>query len=427
MKRRQGIAIVVVLLVMAIMAVVAVGITTMGLGNLTLTGSTVNSERAIYAAEAGVNHALVELKANPTTFAALPGTFNVGSGTDLKYTVQVFRGPLSPPASPVEVPGGHIYLQGTGILPSGVSRRVGVMVRFGSSPWIYAGFAANKISVKQRSFVQSYDSTLGLVSRGTIPNMAHLGSNLVDVDAIVVDDSSVDGTGYSAPAAPPGAISLINGGTIAGTTSMASPITLPLVGLPTDPDPTKLKMPVDPTGGGFPVVVVDDLGDLALPPFNAALPGVLPQGTYEKLEIIGDFDVVLEDGGVYTFGDIVINGNNASVGAPPAATTGVEVWVENKLEIADGSLVNPTSQPSKMAIKVMNGPVTIKDKRSSAFYTVYAPSADVSIVGRSALFGGAVANNLTVDDRSGLIYDVQLQGISTPGVNVLVVTGRDRM
>ncbi|MCE7868789.1 hypothetical protein DYH09_00250 [bacterium CPR1] len=424
MRRKQGIAIVVVLLVMAIMAAVAVGITTLGLGNLSLTGSTVNSERAVYAAEAGVHHALAELKSNPG-LASLPGTFNVGSGTDLRYTVEIFRGALSPPASPVEVPANHVYVLGTGILPSGVTRRVGVMVGSGGSPWIYAGFAANKIAIKQSSQVQSYDSALGLVSIGTIPNVAHLGSNLVDVDAILVDGSSVDGTGYSAPAAPPGAISLINGGTIAGTTSMGALLDLPLVGLPSDPDATKLKMPADPTGTGMPSVVIDDAGDLSAPPFIT--PGVLPSGTYEKIEILGNFVVTLEDGGTYTFGDIVINDANASIEAPVGASLGIKVWVENKLEIADGSVVNPSAQPSMMDIKVMNGPVTIKDRKSAAFYTVYAPAADVTIVDHCALLGGVVANNLTVDDFARLIYDVQLQGVSTPGVTTMVVKGRDRM
>ncbi len=135
----NSLAIALMVLVVLVVMVVAVGI--LGSQHLNLVKSNLRSTTAVYAAEAGIAAALVELKANPGWSAGFQNVDDLEGEWDPRYSVSVTNnnlggGVMTAPDG-TEVPAGCVYLLATGTCQGVQPRRVAVMLTAGGGAFRY--------------------------------------------------------------------------------------------------------------------------------------------------------------------------------------------------------------------------------------------------------------------------------------------------
>ncbi|MEW6281961.1 MAG: hypothetical protein AB1758_25375, partial [Candidatus Eremiobacterota bacterium] len=337
MRRRRGIALVVVLLALLLLGVIAGGMAAVGSHTLQLSRSNLEGDQALLAADAGAWRTAGELVRND----AFPGYSPLAlPTTGATYEVSVTKGPGTAPNG-AAVPSGMCYVLSTGQFGQTV-RQVGLLLQLSTSSFPTAAFAAEEIDLVDESEVDTWDSSQGRYPAGGQPGKGNIGTNSMLPRSIrIEDESKVDGTAYVPAGAPPNAVRVIDESTLVGGVGTLPQLRpLPPVVLPADPSTA-------------PSIRVDR--DVTLAP-----------GVYG--------DVSLEDGavlaltsGTYVFRSISLD-DASTIGLPRDLTTPAEVYVQNRLEIIDGSILNSSALPAKLKFYVQQGPVVLDDDSGSAFF-----------------------------------------------------------
>lgn len=106
----------------------------------------------------------------------------------------------------------------------------------------------------------------------------------------------------------------------------------------------------------------------------------------------------------------------------------VDVFVEDWLGFAPGTIINPSSKPTKLAFWACSSPATPQTWYVSggpgAFYSVYAPNHHIEVItgGGSAnnhIYGALVGQSLVMPSVMRLHYDAALTRIPNSKLNVL--------
>lgn len=168
MLSRRAMAIAMTLMVLALMLVILAAVVGLGRQHLGLMGANVRGVTAAYAAEAGIQSALAELKVNPAWTAGLTN-HPLGGERAPRVTVEVvnnFLGATPRQASDgTSVPPGLTYLMATGTCDAGSPRLVAVMLGRGTGwnfPYVLS--TAASMDIKAGADIQGALKSNGNIS-----------------------------------------------------------------------------------------------------------------------------------------------------------------------------------------------------------------------------------------------------------------------
>lgn len=441
MKKRSGIAIILILMVLGILGVVAGGMVSVGLGNLTQSGVQLNSERAYYAAEAGLAVTLTRIKGDPNYEGTSSPETLVGSAEE--FEAIVYKPGDSPLPAGVFLPSSkHRFVMATGISRNGTRRQVGCMVKIDRILFRHAILARNQIQLYEDSLVDYYHSGGAPVTGSNLADIKTLSSSSATVQ--VLSGSVVKGRAIVPPSWWGGTVDTgwgWGGGTIEGGTVYSS------AGETLNP----VDLPSDPASAPGLTLNAATVASGTLPPTAPPTATIdnevvtLPPGVYGDLNIQDGVTVNLEDGGLYVFNSITM-GTNTGLGLvrddpTDPALSPVTVYVANSFTSTGGAVVNETLKPPLLNLLVKSGNVTLNSTASwsrygtvinetTGYYTVYAPNSQVTIQGPDGapagegghLFGAVIANRMFMTEGVSLSYDLALRETEAGPPNMEIVS-----
>lgn len=377
-SRRRGVTLVAGLLIITVLVSLTSAMVVLGSGNLAGSYQSVQSDQAVYAAEAGAWRAAKELALNsswtpPTTNTTLPATQS-------QFLVKLYSAGAVTPQG-VTVPGGLTYILSTGAVQSGKTKQVGMMIKTGVGALNYAALTVNGILVDGGSGIDSRDP----VTNAVVPNPSSVAVNTPGATIVVDHGSTVAGSAFVGPGASTSLITVGGGASISGSFgSLTGAIPLTPVTLPSDP---------------------------SLLPATGATSGAtvnFTPGTFGDVTVDGGATLNLAPG-TYVFKSLKVTG-----GGQLAISSAVQIYIQSDLNVNVGSLLNPTKNPNNMKFMVANGAVNINSGGTS-YGVFYAPSSPVSLTGNGTIYGNLIGTSLLIDGGSHLHYDPNSTGAGLPG------------
>ena len=376
--RRRGVILISGLLMITVLVTLTSAMVIIGSGNLAGSFQAVQSDQAVYTAEAGAWRAAREL-ANSASWT--PSTTNTTlPNTQSQFLVKLYPAGSTTPQG-VVVPGGLIYALSTGSTTSGKTKQVGMMVKVGVGALNYAALTVNGITVSGGSAVDSRNP----VTDAVVANPSSVAVNTPGQTISVSGGSSIAGSAFVGPGASTSLISVTGGSSIAGTLgTLSGAVPLTPVTLPSDPSAlpsggATSGATVNYTAGAFGDVVVDGGATLNLAP------------------------------GSYVFKSLTVSG-----GGQLAITGGVQIFIQSGLNVNVGSLLNPTKNPNNMKFLIAAGAVDINSGGTS-YGVFYAPTSPVSLTGNGTIYGNLIGESLLINSGSHLHYDPNSSGAGLPG------------
>lgn len=144
--------------------------------------------------------------------------------------------------------------------------------------------------------------------------------------------------------------------------------------------------------------------------------GQLKPGAYRDLVVDGGTLLLNSSGSksndLYVFNSITLKNGGQIVLPKEAKSNKIKagLYVDKKLEIVDGSVVNKTNDPSRLQMYVSDeAPVRI-DVREDSELMLYAPGSKVDITGGD-LYGNVVGKEIQITGGATVHYDKQLAKI----------------
>lgn len=339
----------------------------------------VASERALWAAEAGVTIGLQQLRSNPT-YTGSKSFVRMASTRDT-YRVEVFRD--SSPSPPVPIPAGMVYVRATGREVTGTTRQVGVMVKVAaaSNPMLYAIYG-DQVTMSGNGTVDSFDSAVSSTNRGTQGNVASnstaAGSVKLSGNATVKGKISV-GPGGVTGNSPQAVVTKSGNASDLGQGNLDRPLEFP---------------PVSPPASGTKDFNIKKKSD-----------GSVAPGSYDELSASGGGQVVLGSG-TYVFRSFKLSGNSTMSLNPTSGP--VVVYVTETLDLTGGTVVNNSEKPSNLIFMLAPGVDAKLTGGSKAHMVVYGPKSDIKITGNADLFGTVVGRTVDITGNGNIHYDVDL-------------------
>jgi len=432
MRKQRGLAIIVVMFALSILATTTLGITYLSNAGLVQSQAQGDRDIALYAAKAGLELKLAELKNDD--FNDISGTM---PGSTTEYVTDVFASGEQP-WSGFTVPGTDTYyILSEGIVdptaPNPRKRKVGMLVRKSSSGFNIAALATNKITMKEGTFTQTYSSdpldpvtpsdhllaTIGVVdSAGEIVFDAGSGSE----PRVGWDGTTGTANVYGGPGSD---VSMVTGGaqgTNFNTFNVQSTLTPPA--------------PVDPRPYGSTDVVADGTG-VVTTVTPVQLPG--PDSVLGTSDDIWEFqahDIKAENGGkvvldisavpddkVARFNFHFLKMENGGVVELQTGTSQAtcEFYIESGVLLENGAILNPTTKPSRLQFLVNSGDVEIKSLTSVGYMVLNVPQNKVKLEA-GELRGSVVANEVELLDGARIFYDKQLTTTNTGASNLIILS-----
>lgn len=158
MRRRRGIALMVVMSLIVILILIALAVGTSGIASLNQAGVLQLSSQSVYAAEAGLAAAFREIVMGNSW----SGYSNVAYGRESRYWVTPTAGPAAAAPDHPAIPSGMAYLLATGTTRGRYPRRVGVLITGIGAP-AAAGGGGYAISSGRRVDVQGNSAISGSI------------------------------------------------------------------------------------------------------------------------------------------------------------------------------------------------------------------------------------------------------------------------
>lgn len=363
----------------ALVAVIAGALVMMGSNDLNRSFSSVQSEKAYFAAEAGARAALVELS-NDSNWPGFGSVQTLPDGGS--FDVGVYPSGGAPPPNGANVPSGHVYVLSTGRSPNGSARQVGLLVKIGVGTLDFAVVARDSISLSGSGAIDSMDP----VTEVLLPDPASVATNSIADGAITITGgSSIQGDANVGPGAPSTAFALDNPSMVTGVQgTLSGPIPLDPVVLPDDPS-------------SAPPVTVDGVDILNINP-----------GTFGDVHITASGQLVLAPG-TYVFNSLLLDGDCKLI-----VSDATEIYIANGATVNVGAVVNQTKLPTNLKFFVESGDVSLNGA-AAAYYVLYAPDSPVTLTGSSAVFGNLVGQSLDLSGNTRVHFDPASGGAAAGG------------
>lgn len=371
----------------AVLWFVVLGFANASVSSLNQSREQVSGEQAYWAAEAGLRLALQAL-AKDASYSPKDQWVSMAHLTGTKYRIQVYPAKTSP----VKIPSDCIYVRVTGKDPSGTERKMAAVVKPATSKKSLLSFSvfASSLSLQGGCRIDSFDSTVGPLIRGSLANVA--------TNSIVA-----------------GAISLAGGSWIQGTiqvgvggkTGAASPST-----------PTKntanvvwkdwscwsLAESAMTSALSFPAVAAPAAGSTDVKVDWKGLS--LTPGSYRDLSASGGGEVRL-GGGTYVLRSLKLTGG-AKLSFTGTANNPAIVYITKDLDLTGGTLYNTSAQPKNMTFMLAKDVAAKMTGGAQAFAVVYGPEADFTLQGGTDLYGAIVGRNVELKGGASIHYDTDL-------------------
>lgn len=321
------------------------------------------SLQAMYAAEGGIDQAIVQLRANPNWAG---GSGSLGATTTYAVAVQSLGGNRQR----LTVQGSSPLFQGT------VSRSVEAIVQTSSSLFPQGVFGNQSVTMSGNAFTNSYTSSQGPYNPLRAGAQGHIGTNGVAAASVRVSGNArINGNATVGPGGNPAtAISRSGNARITGTSSAATALT---------------PMP----------------------------PVTVPSGVADRgaLSISGNTRTTLP-GGTYWYDSLSITGNGGLSFSGPAT-----LYISGNVQIAGNGIWTAGNVPPNLVVYVVGAPSVQFSGNGQFSGAVYAPQAAVSVSGNGEIYGALVGNTVTVSGNGGIHYDTALQALPGGGSGQVTV------
>jgi len=394
----HGSALIIVLLVIAALSFLSIMAARSAQTELQITQRDVNAQKALSAAEAGLNHAYDLVKSSSLftnelgsggTGGTLSGIGSVVTLNGASYRFRAFGGGSSDgyyvqAVDDYDETSGannsaidtndRIYLVSRGRI--GNAERVVTAAISGNPKFPYAFFGDSGVTLGGGAQTDSYDSRNGAynaLTAGSAGNVRTNGditingsTNVIHGDATQVATSSIGNT--------------VSGTKTTGAASVAAPCPAPV----------------------------------ACGPNYSANSGIVPSTAYSG-PTTGDLSIgsggVTLASGTYCFHTITVTSNNATLSVNGAVT----INVTSTIDLSSGSVTNATAIPSNLQINSsLNSPSTdgvILTGGAQAYMAVYAPLTGIKITGGSGFWGAAWGASVKNSGGTFMHYDKALQAL----------------
>ncbi len=385
-SRQLGAMLIMAIGLLAALWFIVLGFASSSVDSLRTSSASLASERALWAAEAGLTRTLSELMKNPDLRPK--DGYESLLHTPEEFRVEIFRDSSK---APLALPSGTVYVVSHGRDRGGAERRAAALVKLGSSGPGLLDFSVftQTLSISGGSSIDSFDSKLGSNSRGDEANVATNSTT-------------------------PGSIDIDGGAWINGTISVGPG---GAVGPARPSQPTRSSSNVVWKNWSTWSLEESNLQrPLEYPPVQAPTPGsgtrsvgwqgaTLQPGTYGHLEVSGGGKVVLGSGS-YTFRSITVTGGGslAFEGTDPAT-----IFVTESLDLSNGTTSNTSQRPKNMLFMLADGVHAKIRGGTHAYMVIYGPGATIDMAGGNHLYGALVAKDLKITGGSHFHYDVDLR------------------
>lgn len=382
--KEKGMALVLSLVVIIVLTILG---TALLLRSVTASKNTeifLNSTRAFWLAEAGVQRVLWELNSgywSGWTTSGNNASLQTNWGTSGDYDVTVF-----------DYAGSNPRVEVTGYFPSRTAaqpilRRVSAVLGKSGTVFNYAAFGGTSIKLKGKGTTDSYDSSQGPYGDPNVGSEGDVGTN-GDV-GISGGNAYVDGDASTGP-----------DGTFDDETKVSGDIThennevMPPVSVPS-------YLSSLGTSGGINSTVT------------------IPSGNYKYSSVnLSSTDVVTIVGPaeIYLTGSTSITVTGQAEVVVDAASTGpVTIYFDGDVNLAGQGITNETQTPSELILYGTSGnSQDINITGQTDFYgAFYAPDAEMKLSGDGALYGSFIGDEVEVSGQGGVHYDEQLSQTSS--------------
>lgn len=398
----RGVAIATALMVLTVISVIGLAIAAIGAQDLNLATADRNYTMCRYAAEAGIADSVAQLLGDPAWNAGFSDKSLIHvPGFDLGYSVSVTNNYTTTGSSREAEDGtvvapGMVYLHATGAIRGGQYRKaVGALYHVrGDALFKYAAYGIDGVELSGTSSVSnSFDSSSGPYSATNRSDAnCDVATGSTASDAITYNGHACNmGTAYGGFGGNP---SFVIDGTV-GTNCLA---------MASLPAPVVLPVPVSP--------LVATTTDYAVSGRSITL---VP-GSYGDLRTPSHCTVEFAPG-VYSFRSVNVGSQN-TINGP--ATGRAIIYVAGTWDSQGGSIVNPQNVPSAFQIHGTSTCTLIKvTGGNAAYYTVNAPTAEVTVSGGADVYGAFNARTVSLSGGGAIHYDTNLRNL---GGHAAVVT-----
>ena len=379
---RRGFVLPAVIFALAIMGVLAVAALRTADDERRATRALRESGGALYAAEAGLRRTL---GAWPTSAvqALKPGD-SLGLGWQVLSNKASYRTVIHRADN-----GGlqmyGVVVQATGAGPLG-GRSTLVQMVSGVSTFRWGIFTETGITLSGGALTDGYNSQSGRYNAATADSTGSLATNgsisMSGSPTVVKGDAAAQGT--------------VTGGEVTGTRTGGAP-----------PFPSMPDLPC-PASGYTPSV--------------PRVPGISYDPATGVLRVSGGKNLTLPAPPTeYYFSQVVLTGGSTLT--IDGAGQHVDIFIDTKLDLSGGGVINPSAQPPQLAIAACGSPGSREpwtlSGGSGAYFSVYAPTHPITQTGGSDLWGAVVASSFTMSGGSRMHYDEALAQQPSKLLNVV--------
>lgn len=339
---------------------------------------------ARYAAQAGFQVALSELKRDENFAGPVDGSASYDPR--LTYHVEVLNNATG--VNPLPAPDGSFVPPGAVALTATAGRSPQLIVmsalvtREGSAPPFQAVFASSGIDMSMSSTIRPW---------GSVAAPIQIGTNVVGGGDIELSmNSEIQGDVLLGPGGDPAtAVDLAMGSSISGSITAATTAT---VLAPQAPPP------VTPPLASVDVSMADKLA--------------IPPGAYSSIDVSTGSQLTLSSGVYYVDHDFELSLGTSlkcDITAGP-----VELYIGGDFDAASNSQINVAGPPDNLRVYLLgSSPEVELSSNSTAHMVVYGPGASLDMSTNSTLIGAFVGDRIEMSMNSRLLFDTSLAG-STP-------------
>jgi hypothetical protein len=158
-------------------------------------------------------------------------------------------------------------------------------------------------------------------------------------------------------------------------------------------------------------------------------PMTLSPGNYGNISITGGTLTLAGGAGgnaaVYNINSITAAGkSNISINPPGPVIINIigQPSLSTAMDLAGGSLVNPTTTPANALIEYAGTGAISMAGNSQGYFMLYAPNAAVNLVGTSDIYGTVVGRTITESGTPGMHYDRALRNLFVRVGNFQIVS-----
>jgi len=393
-KKQKSIA-----LILGIMITTAIA----ALSSITLTRSVaesnqskryINSTKAFWLGEAGVQRAYYELNHGDGTWTGW-----VASGSKKTFTGTLGSGQyyieIDDPSSNTPLVVATGYSAGLSD-PSSISRAMEAnLVLETKSPFTYAGFGKSSFTMSGNGQTDSYDTTNGAYGGVNVDSNGDIGTNAVDANAITLSGNA-DVFGNAGTGAG-GEVDISGNAAVSGSITDDREEDFDSVIIPT-------FLSSLASGGSY---------SLGGNNSDTLIPG---DYRYDSLTVSANADLTLEGPiNIYlTSTAALTTSGNGSIIIDGA----VKIYVDGKVVISGNGIVNNSSLPEDFIISstYSGGADGVKISGNGDLYgAVYAPDSEIKVSGNGDVYGSLIGDEVKITGNGDVHYDEALASLSGVG------------